>query len=298
MSNIVKHQCPSCGGNLSIDNDKQIYRCSFCGSTYDYEYFREEQMHSMCETYLKRGEFMAAVDAYHFILKKNPHDFIAHRGLMLAAGHLKSMDEIAHDDKEKEFIYDSKIISEVISGSSEEHKEYFEDIGKIYSDKKRLSDCRKNVKSLAKDRRRIEDTIRLKEKACFEYYFIDKYGYETAPKTKFYSLLAINGVLIALTIIAVIAMCIGGETRGAVVIALLSLAVNAVPLVVNLKFVYPRVKAVRNLESEINNLQNEFGKLTDRIKELNEEDDKLTSDISHAVYEFNKKDAAVMNGLN
>ena len=64
MSNIKKHQCPSCGGSLIIDNDKQLYHCTFCGSTYDYEYFREEQMHEMGETFLSRGEFMAAIDAY------------------------------------------------------------------------------------------------------------------------------------------------------------------------------------------------------------------------------------------
>ena len=42
MSSIKKHQCPSCGGTLSVDNERQMYRCKFCGSTYDYEYFREE----------------------------------------------------------------------------------------------------------------------------------------------------------------------------------------------------------------------------------------------------------------
>ena len=77
MSSIKKHQCPSCGGNLIIDNDKQMYHCTFCGSTYNYEYFREDQMLQMGETYLSRGEFNAAVDAYKFTLKKDPHDFLA-----------------------------------------------------------------------------------------------------------------------------------------------------------------------------------------------------------------------------
>lgn len=85
MSRIKKHQCPSCGGNLAVDNDKQLYHCSFCGSTYDYEYFREDEMHETGEKYLSRGEFMAAVDAYRFTLTKDPHDFFALRGLMLAA---------------------------------------------------------------------------------------------------------------------------------------------------------------------------------------------------------------------
>ena len=44
MSNNKKHQCPSCGGGLIIDNDKQMYRCASCGSAYDFEYFREDRL--------------------------------------------------------------------------------------------------------------------------------------------------------------------------------------------------------------------------------------------------------------
>lgn len=296
MSKIVKHQCPSCGGNLSIDNDKQMYRCSFCGSTYDYEYFREEQMHEMGEMYLKRREFMAAADAYHFILKKNPHDFIALRGLMLAAGHMKSMDEIVRDDKEKGFTYNSKFVSEVITGATEENKGYFEDLGKIYSIKKRISECRDEVDSLGKERRKIEDVIRAKESACLEYNFKDRDGRETTPKAKFYSLLVANAIFLAFTIIAVIAVCLDGHPRTGAVIAIFGFIINAIIPAVNIKFVYSRVKAVRSIESEIDNLHYEFGRLTDRIRELNDEEDKLLNDVSHVVYDFNKKDALIMLG--
>ena len=44
MSITTKHQCPSCGGYLNVDNDKQMYRCASCGSTYDFDYFREEKL--------------------------------------------------------------------------------------------------------------------------------------------------------------------------------------------------------------------------------------------------------------
>ena len=80
MGKIKKRQCPSCGGNLFDDSEKQIYRCTSCGSSYDYDYFREEQLHELGETYLSRGEVEAAVDAYRLILKKAPHDFLALRG--------------------------------------------------------------------------------------------------------------------------------------------------------------------------------------------------------------------------
>lgn len=34
MSKIKKYQCPSYGGDLTVDNDKQMYCCTLCGSTY------------------------------------------------------------------------------------------------------------------------------------------------------------------------------------------------------------------------------------------------------------------------
>ena len=52
MSIIKKHQCHSCGGELTAGNGKQMYYCASCGSTYDYEYFGEEQMRETGETHL------------------------------------------------------------------------------------------------------------------------------------------------------------------------------------------------------------------------------------------------------
>ena len=101
MSIIKKHQCHSCGGELTAGNGKQMYYCASCGSTYDYEYFGEEQMRETGETHLSRGEFLAAVDAFNFILEKNPQDFLALRGLLLASAHLTDMDELVREDKRK-----------------------------------------------------------------------------------------------------------------------------------------------------------------------------------------------------
>ena len=132
MSKIKKNQCPSCGGNLIDDSEKQMYRCTSCGSSYDYDYFREERLHSMGETYLSRGEVEAAVDAYRLILNKVPHDFLALRGLMLAAAYLKDMDGFAHISDARHFSYDSSLAGEVFDAASEEDKEYFSEFGKIY----------------------------------------------------------------------------------------------------------------------------------------------------------------------
>ena len=155
MSNINKHQCPSCGGSLIVDNEKQMYRCTSCGSSYDYDYFREEKLHEMGETNLSRNEFGAAADAYRLLLKRDPHDFQALRGLMLAAANLKDMDGLVRKGDSKSFSYDPKLVSEVLGSASEEDKEYFEKLAKIYSDLKDLAE-------LLQARRTARTTIRLK----------------------------------------------------------------------------------------------------------------------------------------
>ena len=52
MTMITKQQCPSCGGNLTVDNDKQMYRCVSCGSAYDLDDFRAEQMNEMGDAHV------------------------------------------------------------------------------------------------------------------------------------------------------------------------------------------------------------------------------------------------------
>ena len=63
----IKKQCPSCGGDLTVDNEEHMYRCTSCGSTYDYDYFREEKLNEMGETHLSRKEFGAAVDTFRLL---------------------------------------------------------------------------------------------------------------------------------------------------------------------------------------------------------------------------------------
>jgi predicted RNA-binding Zn-ribbon protein involved in translation (DUF1610 family) len=294
MSNIKKHQCPSCGGNLTVDNDKQMYHCTFCGSTYDYEYFREEQMHEMGETYLSRKEYMAAADAYKFILKKDPHDFIALRGLMLAAGRMNNMGELLREDNLKSFLYNSQMVNEAVSGASEEDKEYFTDLDKIYSGMKRSSDCNSEIESLGKERRNIEDAVQVKVNAHNDLYFKDKSGIEYSPKSAFGMLCAANVIFIFLTVIGVISLIVDGDGRMAATVALFCIIANLLIAFANYKLIYPRVKKMKEIELSIAELRAKFEKISTKIEELNDESDKLSTDIKHQASEFVKRDKLLM----
>lgn len=297
MSNIKKHQCPSCGGNLSIDNDKQLYHCTFCGSTYDYEYFREEQMHEMGATYLSRKEFQAAADAYKFILSKDPHDFLALRGLMLAAARLKDMDELIRRNKSKDFSYNRKFVSDAVEGASEEDKEYFEDLGKLYSDLKRLSDCTGEIDALGKERRKTEEAIHNNEKTRNEYYFKDRYSIEYAPHSVFMIVGLANIIFILLTFICAVILCTKGEGHLAFVVALFCVLANIAIAVLNFKLVYPRVKKINEIDAANGELYSESEKTAGKIKELKEESDRLATELNVSVSEFVKKDKLIMRDL-
>ncbi|WP_034448848.1 hypothetical protein [Butyrivibrio sp. AE2032] len=297
MSNIKKHQCPSCGGNLSIDNDKQLYHCTFCGSTYDYEYFREEQMHEMGATYLLRKEFQAAADAYKFILSKDPHDFLALRGLMLAAARLKNMDELVRRNKNKDFSYNRQFVSDAVEGASEEDKEYFEDLGKLYSDLKRLSDCTGEIETLGKARRKTEEAIHNNEKTRNEYYFKDRYSIEYAPHSVFMIVGLANIIFILLTFICAVILCTKGDGHLAFVVALFCVLANIAIAVLNFKLVYPRVKKINEIDAANGELYSESEKTAGKIKELKEESDRLATELNVSVSEFVKKDKLIMRDL-
>ena len=266
MSKIKKDRCPSCGGNLIDDSEKQMYRCISCGSSYDYDYFREEKLHGMGETYLSRGESRAAIDAYKLILEKNPHDFLALRGLMLAAAFLKDMDGLSRIGEAKHFSYDSKLVDEVNESVSEEDKEYFTEFGKIYVNKQELIDRNREIESLRREREKIEAHIRFVDGTRYEYYFKNRHGSTIPPKpvfilvwcfTAFYSLTNFigafdnfdeGGISVFLAVFGAVALLIG--------------------LGINFLIVYPKMKMINEIDAYIKELKIESEVTTKKIKDL------------------------------
>ena len=70
MTVIKGHICPSCAGALSIDIDKQMYICPFCGVTFDYEYFNEDNVLDLGSEALINQEFNSASKAYSYALER------------------------------------------------------------------------------------------------------------------------------------------------------------------------------------------------------------------------------------
>lgn len=291
MGQIKKRQCPSCGGNLVDDSEKQIYRCSSCGSSYDYDYFREEQLHEMGETYLSRGEVEAAVDAYRLILKKAPHDFLALRGLMLASAYLRDMDGFSRIGDAKHFSYDSKLASEVLDSASEEYKEYFSEFSKIYVNKQKQIDCNREIKSLHRECESKESFIRLTDNTRYEYYIDSKYG-KQSPKPLFIFV----WILTTLGSVPNLIRALGSIEEGGVsaffaVVGGLALLIG---LGINYLILYPRIKMIKKIDADIINLKNDLEATLKKIRELETESEKLSDDIRKAIQDLIRIDRQIV----
>lgn len=291
MGQIKKRQCPSCGGNLIEDSEKQIYRCASCGSSYDYDYFREEQLHEMGETYLSRGEVEAAVDAYRLILKKVPHDFLALRGMMLASAYLRDMDGFSRIGDAKHFSYDSQLAGEVLDSASEEDKEYFSEFRKIYVNKQKQIDCNREIKSLHRECESKESYIRLTDNTRYEYYIDSKYG-KQSPKPLFISV----WILTALGSVPNLIRALGSIEEGGVsaffaVVGGLALLIG---LGINYLILYPRIKMIKKIDADIINLKNDLEATLKKIRELETESEKLSDDIRKAIRDLISIDCRIV----
>ena len=292
MSNNFIKRCPSCGGNLTIDNEKQMYYCASCGSTYDYEYFREDNTHEMADNYLSRGEFLAASDAYKLVLKNDPHDFKALRGLMFVAANLKNMDELANVDT-KGFSYDTELVLEVLKNASDEDKKYFTDWEQIYVDMKRKAECDADIISLEADKKSVEAKINIKKEGCNAYNFAGRGMRQDTPMTVFVR----NWILSAFFLWA------AGfnffvfrdfqdvdKQNMSICLAIPFVIVTIVLIVINLAAVAPRVKAVSDLEKQIVKLEAKVFNIAAKRENLKEQSEELRNKISASCAELAKKD--------
>ena len=127
MKEVNAHICPTCGGKLIVDVDRQMYECPYCGVSFDYDYFREESVLGIAARALENNEFDSASRAYDFMLEKEPDNFEALRGKALIAMNITKIDDIRTLDLYSKI--DCKSASEEIEkgiGSSKpQDREYF-----------------------------------------------------------------------------------------------------------------------------------------------------------------------------
>ena len=159
MAVIKSNVCKMCGGLLDIDIDRQVYICPFCGVTFDYEYFRKDNVLELAKKSLNRNEFGAAKDAYDYMLKKDPHNFEALRGLILCKCRWTSMVPILqHTDVH--LLPDDPELLRALNNCLPEYKDYFDMIKKALEVLRDYRKSRSELANLENDRMAVQKKLR------------------------------------------------------------------------------------------------------------------------------------------
>ena len=162
MTIVKSHVCDMCGGPLDIDLDRQLYVCSYCGVTHDYEYFREDDVLSKAERALRSGEFMSSESAYEFMLSKDPHSFDALLGVILTKVQAKSVDELRKPETYTDITFNAvnSKVSDALENCLPEDRDYFEKICEILDKGRSYKENNDEINVLRKEREGIESDIR------------------------------------------------------------------------------------------------------------------------------------------
>ena len=243
--------------------------------------------HEIGEEYLSKREFTAAIETFRGILKKDPHNFLALRGLMLASAYMGDIAEILQVEKTRSYSYNSEIVNEVIESASEEDREYFTEFENIMSEKKRLYDINNVILNLQREKTSIENDIKCKNLRIEQNYFLN-----THPKALFIlSIFLIAGVaLLAVGMLIIMKSIL-------VLIVLIPFILYAVFGIVVLVDSYHKMDNINVLNMVINGLNADLERNAERMKDLDAEADKLLTDIKKSGIEFAKKDYTKVSDL-
>ena len=231
------------------------------------------------------------------MLKKDPHDFLALRGLMLAAAHLTDMSELEQVDKD--FSYDSKMVSRVIESASEEDKKYFTEFAKIYSDNKRLVDCSEEIDALREKKSKINSAITQNN---IEYEGKDNKGGFSSKADMIFPLVAFLGLSAFFMLVAywfakdaIDAYAANSENISTIPgIAIFCGVISLILAVAGILCFCSDVRRTKKFEKNNAEFYDEARKMDDKLKELENESAKLSSDVRRFIHEFVRKDKLIM----
>ena len=141
--------CDSCGAPLEIDEEHQVLICKYCGVTHDYAYFLQDDSLFVGYSFLEAGNFKSALRSFAFILKRDPHNVLALRGMLFANFKIKRYSELNTSNlmmtPAKE-----KALADCIKNAPELHRRYFERIKENIDLRKKIGELRMMVSELQK----------------------------------------------------------------------------------------------------------------------------------------------------
>lgn len=282
------HLCETCGGHLKVDLEKQIYTCPFCGVTYDYEYFKEDDIISKAQTFEERGEFDAAVDAYKFYLTKDPHNTEVLKKVMLFTHHIADISELRDAKALKDFASDPSATKWVVESSDEESKEFFETEQEIFENAYEYHNAAAELEPAEKEVTKLEDKMLELDGLIGGQYisyenkdmgFEDhKDPRELAEKCKFLYVMAT--LFAALLMLATTRSFIGGIISGLIMAGICG--------VIHYASFVTRIREIEKLEAQKEQVISELSKKREVSKEIASRKDAVLQNIRKLMIKLNK----------
>lgn len=155
----VTHLCSSCGGGLVLDDVAKIYKCPYCGVTYDYGFWGDDDAFSRGMTALRRGEFGTAKDAFDVVLAKDPKHFLALRGRLLAKAGFKSITDMDNFKLLASRKYEDIHVEEELGSAATNDRAYFNRMKNAFSHCSEYASKKKELRDMRSRKTRIEQGL-------------------------------------------------------------------------------------------------------------------------------------------
>lgn len=174
----IAPSCTSCGGEVIVNLNRQVYECPFCGLTFDYDIIRDETALSEVKDAIQKKQYIKADAIYEHILAGNPSNYEALRGRILCAAKCDDLQSIMETPEllvQKAYIPALKArVEEAVAACEDCDRPYFEEFKKTIPDFEFF-----NVNSNPSNVHRTKKSSLLKEKKQKEKeYENTKKGYQ------------------------------------------------------------------------------------------------------------------------
>jgi hypothetical protein len=122
------------------------------------------------------------------------------------------------------------------------------------------------IEALRSEKRRISATIMHNKEARNELYSVNKHGISFSPVTSFITYWIIELLVVLFTVFYVVQ-----SPGGPLIFVLILVSIIIFIAVLNLIFVYPKIRRMRKIDSDNNELYSESRIIDDKIKALERE---------------------------
>lgn len=294
MGDTKKHICGSCGGALKIDTAKQLYVCPFCGITYDYAYFKEDDVFEKAETFASRGEYAAAIDACEFYLTKDPHSVRALEKIMLLKYEITDLEKFRMTNVLKFFKGKPKTTEYLIEQAEGEGRERLEKISGIIG---KAAECHRLHNDMTAIDREIKDCQRVydeKDKSALGMYVEeDASDPENKkmidPHVPLKKATVVYRIILSCLLFATIAFCIFGPKYGIAYFSCIFLAAGCAvgyDAYKRISELQRKCSYVDDCRGQMQSMQKQIDMLNFKKSELQKKFDALKEEIGKVIDEL------------